>query len=179
MGDRRRRWRRNERGAFGEMTAGALIPVGGGWRTIPAVAAMVLAMDDIGARTGGRVDAGGDRIIDATKVEGRKQNGQQSRECEAMRERAPSPRQPASDRGQRHVAPPKAVHPAHAQSGRSKFVNNLDELFGYDRVRAACKTKPRRAPRFRRRPGIEHGFVGLRDFAATAQAGECLAGRRF
>ena len=110
---------------------------------MPVVATMMRAM---GSRADGRVDAGGDRIIGATKVERRKQKGQQSRECEALRDRAPpSPRQAASDRGQGHVAPPKAMQSALTQSGRSQFVNNLDELFGYDRVRAARKTKPSRA----------------------------------
>jgi hypothetical protein len=100
IGRRRYRRRRDERSAAGEIAAGTLIPVGGGWRTISVVAAMMRAMAGVGALNGGRVATVGsrdDRIIDATKVEGRKQNGQQSRECEAMRERAPSPRQPASD----------------------------------------------------------------------------------
>jgi hypothetical protein len=107
---------------------------------------MMRAMDRLGALTDGCVDAGGDWIIGATKVERRKQKGQQSRECEALRDRAPpSLRQAASDRGQGHVAPPKAMQSAHTQFGRSEFVNNLDELFGYDRVRAARKTKRSRA----------------------------------
>jgi hypothetical protein len=83
-------------------------------------------------------------MVDATKMEGRQQKRQQSRESCAMADHAP-PRLRRSASNRRQFVPPGAMQPTHTQSNRSRLVKILDELCVYDCVRAACKTKLERA----------------------------------
>jgi hypothetical protein len=164
------------------MTAGALISAWEGGRAVLAVSAVVSAKDDLGARTEGRLKAGGGRgagVVDATEMEGRQQERQQGGESCAVTSRAPACLRQSANMRQSRVAPEGAMQPAHTQSRRSKLVNILDELSVYDWVRAARKTKLSPAALISAAPRIERSFAGRRDFAATAWAGECFAGRRF
>lgn len=163
IGDPLHRRRRDERSAAGEMTAGALIPAGRGGRAVLAISAVMRAQDDLGAQTESRLHAGGgrgDRVVDATKVEGRKQKRQQSGESGPAAGSAPQRLRQSAKRRQGRVDPPGAMHSAHTQSSRSKLVNNLDELSGYDWVRAARKTKPSRAALFSAAPRHRARFRG-------------------
>lgn len=104
------------------------------------------AKNDLRARAEGRLKArgAGDGMVDATKMEGRQQKRQQSRESCAMADHAP-PRLRRSASNRRQFVPPGAMQPTHTQSNRSRLVKILDELCVYDCVRAACKTKLERA----------------------------------
>jgi hypothetical protein len=112
------------------------------------------AKSELRARAEGRLKArgAGDGMVDATKMKGRQQEGQQSRESCAMADRALQRlRHAAADR--RQFAPPRAMQPAHTQSSRSWLVKILDELCVYDCVRAARKTKLERPALISASPG--------------------------
>lgn len=91
----------------------------GAWRVIMMITGLAVmgAKDDLRPGIDGRRQARGvGGMVDATKMERRQQQRQQSRERRATADRAPPRlRQPASRR-QRHIAPPGAIYAALTQS---------------------------------------------------------------
>ena len=117
----------------------------GAWRMILMIAGLAVmgAKDDLRPGIDGRRQArgAGGGMVDATKVERRQQQRQQSREGRATANRAPPRlRQSASGR-QGHIAPPGAIYAALTQSPSLQPVNILDELSVYDWLRTGRKTK--------------------------------------